>query len=438
MAANPPNQQHVPVQSPESSRTDWSRRGFLQTGLATGGAAGVGLLGGTLALAESQGSSLPLHTPSWSQELGVGVRVPYGQPSRFESEVIRRDIDWLFPDERASVNFTPLQDLHGIITPNGLHFARHHAGVPDINPDEHRLLIHGLVQRPLLFTMDELMRFPAVSRIHFIECSGNGTLEWTQAVMPTVQFTHGMIGCSEWTGVRLSTLLDEVGVDRQARWILAESADAAGLARSIPMAKALDDAMVVYAQNGERIRPEQGYPLRLLCPGFEGNANVKWLRRLEVGTRPWMTREETSRYTDLMPDGSARQFTFVNEAKSVITFPSGGQQLRERGSYEIRGLAWSGRGKVKRVDVSVDGGNNWETAKLQQPVLSKCLTSFRMTWTWQGEPLLLQSRVIDESGYVQPTIRQLRKVRGTRSTYHNNAIQTWKLDVEGKVSNVQI
>ena len=438
MAANPPNQQHVPVQRPESSRTDWSRRTLLQIGLATGGAAGAGLLGGTAALAESQGSNLPPHTSSWSKQLGVGVRVPYGQPSRFESEVIRRDIDWLFPDERASVNFTPLQDLHGIVTPNGLHFARHHAGVPDINPDEHRLLIHGLVQRPLLFTMDELMRFPSVSRIHFIECSGNGTLEWTQAVMPTVQFTHGMIGCSEWTGVRLSTLLDEVGVDRQARWILAESADAAGLARSIPMAKALDDAMVVYAQNSERIRPEQGYPLRLLCPGFEGNANVKWLRRLEVGTRPWMTREETSRYTDLMPDGSARQFTFVNEAKSVITFPSGGQQLRERGSYEIRGLAWSGRGKVKRVDVSVDGGNNWETAKLQQPVLSKCLTSFRMTWTWQGEPLLLQSRVIDESGYVQPTIRQLRKVRGTRSTYHNNAIQTWKLDVEGKVSNVQI
>jgi len=438
MAANPSNQQHVLGQSPETFRTDWSRRRFLQTSLATGGAAGAGLLGATAALAESQGSNLPPHTPSWSKELGVGVGAPYGQPSRFESEVMRRDIDWLFPDERASVNFTPLQDLHGIVTPNGLHFARHHAGVPDINPDEHRLLIHGLVQRPLLFTMDELMRFPSVSRIHFIECSGNGTLEWTQAVMPTVQFTHGMIGCSEWTGVRLSTLLDEVGVDRQARWILAESADAAGLARSIPMAKALDDAMVVYAQNGERIRPEQGYPLRLLCPGFEGNANVKWLRRLEVGTRPWMTREETSRYTDLMPDGSARQFTFVNEAKSVITFPSGGQQLRERGSYEIRGLAWSGRGKVKRVDVSVDGGNNWETAKLQQPVLSKCLTSFRMTWTWQGEPLLLQSRVIDESGYVQPTIRQLRKVRGTRSTYHNNAIQTWKLDVEGKVSNVQI
>ena len=423
-----------------SSRKEkgWNRRKLLKASLATGSLLSAGLLRQQESLAQSNNSNLPPHTPSWSQELGVGVRVPYGQPSHYESEVIRRDIDWLFPDERASVNYTPLQDLQGIITPNGLHFARHHSGVPDIDPDQHRLMIHGLVKRPLIFTMDDLQRFPSESRIHFIECSGNGTLEWSQATMPTVQFTHGLIGCSEWTGVRLSTLLDEVGVDPKAQWILAESADAAGVARSIPLEKAFDDTLIVYGQNGEHIRPEQGYPLRLLCPGFEGGANVKWLRRLEVGMNPWMTREETSRYTDLMPSGKAHQFTFVNEAKSVITYPSGGQQLLERGFYEIRGLAWSGLGKVKRVDVSIDGGKNWQTAKLQPPVLSKCLTVFRLPWQWNGGAHLLQSRVIDETGYVQPTIGQLRQVRGIRSTYHNNAIQTWKLEMDGKVNNVQI
>ena len=249
-------------------------------------------------------------------------------------------------DRDGGGQFSPLQDMYGTITPNGLCFERHHAGVPQIDPAEHRLLIHGLVDRPLVFTMDDLLRFPSVSRIHFLECSGN-TQNW-ESVKPEfgVQQTHGLVMCCEWTGVLLSTLLDEVAVKPEAKWVLAEGADAAAMTRSVPMAKALDDAIVVYAQNGERLRREQGYPLRLLLPGFEGNMNIKWLRRLKLGDKPWQSREETSKYTDLMPDGKARQFTFIMEAKSVITRPSGGQKLTGGpGFYEITGLAWTGRGR---------------------------------------------------------------------------------------------
>jgi sulfane dehydrogenase subunit SoxC len=241
--------------------------------------------------------------------------------------------------------------------------------------------------------------------------------------------------CCEWTGVPLATLLAETGVRREAGWVLAEGADAAAMARSVPIAKALDDALVVYGQNGERLRPEQGYPLRLLLPGFEGNMNVKWLRRLKVGEQPWETREETSKYTDLMPDGRARQFTFVMEAKSVITRPSGGQRLTGGpGFYEISGLAWSGRGKIDKVEVSTDGGQTWSAAQLQQPVLSKALVRFRAPWRWPGGPALLQSRAVDETGYVQPRHAELVDARGLNSYYHYNAIQTWRVAPDGKVS----
>ncbi|MEP6678319.1 MAG: sulfite dehydrogenase, partial [Betaproteobacteria bacterium] len=364
---------------------------------------------------------------------------PYGVPSKFESKIERRESPGLTRTPQSSVSFTPLQNLFGIITPSGLHFERHHAGMPEIDPHQHRLMIHGMVANPRIFTMDDVLRFPSVTRIHFIECGANTGMEWGNVAVPTVQYTHGMLGCSEWTGVPLATLLDDVGIDRKAaRFVLAEGADGASLTRTVPVEMAMGDALVVYGQNGEMLRPEQGYPLRLLVPGVQGVSSVKWLRRIKVGDAPWNTREESLHYTDLMPGGVSRQYTWIQEAKSVITSPSGGQVLLDRGYHQVTGLAWSGRGTVKRVDVSTDGGRNWRTAQLQAPVHAKALTRFRIDWRWDGGPALLQSRVIDETGYVQPTLRQLRAVRGTRSIYHNNAIQTWRVDATGEVSNVQV
>jgi sulfane dehydrogenase subunit SoxC len=347
-------------------------------------------------------------------------------------------VPWLTAGTESSISFSPLQDLHGIITPNGLFFERHHAGRPDVDPDQHRLMIHGLVERPLILTMKDIVRFPSVSRIHFIECPANGGMEWRASQINSLQFNHGMISCAEWTGVRLSTLLEEVGIKKEAKWVLVEGADGAHMNRSLPLDKCLDDCLVVYAQNGEALRPEQGYPLRLVVPGWEGNVNIKWLRRIKLGDKPWYSREETSKYTDLMPDGTSRGFTWLIDAKSVITFPCPEKPLAGPGLYEIRGLAWTGNGKVKRVDISTDGGVNWQTARLHEPVLSKALTKFTLPWRWDGQPVLLESRVIDESGYVQPTIAELRKLRGTNSVYHNNSIQTWQVKPDGSVFDVQL
>ena len=420
---------------PQHLAADSKRRAFLVQGAA---------IAGSLAASAARPAGVPADAqspadPPWTRTLGAPILAsPYGVPSRYEAGVVRRQSPGLTRTAQSSVSFTPLQSLFGIITPSGLHYERHHAGVPDVVPDQHRLMIHGLVRAPRLYTIDDLVRFPSVSRIHFIECGANTGMEWANAAVPTVQYTHGMLGCSEWTGVPLAVLLDEAGVDRKrARFVLAEGADGASLTRTIPLEMALDDVLVVYGQNGEMLRPEQGYPLRLLVPGVQGVSSVKWLRRLEVGDAPWNTREESLHYVDLMPGGIQRQYTWIQEAKSVITSPSGGQVLLDRGYHEIRGLAWSGRGKVRRVDVSTDGGRNWRTAKLQGPVLPKALTRFRIDWTWTGGPALLQSRVIDETGYVQPSIRELRAVRGTRSIYHNNAIQTWRVDPAGDVTNVQ-
>ena len=397
------------------------RRAWLVSAVSAVGATAAGLITPSLLPALEQGTTDPTRVP------GRGPS-PYG--ARARGETAQRLTT-------ATHSLTPHQSLHGIITPSALHFERHHNGVPMINPDRHRLLIHGLVERSLTFSMNDLARFPSVTRMMFIECSGNSGKEWKGPTGKTVQDTHGLMSTSEWTGVPLATLLSEAGIKPDAVWVLAEGSDAAAMTRSLPLADVLKDTLLCYAQNGEMLRPEQGYPLRLVIPGWEGNTCIKWLRRLKLGTASFMTREETSRYTDLMPDGTARQFTFAMEAKSVITTPSGGQQI-EPGFVEIRGLAWSGHGLVKMVEISTDGGETWKAAQLQEPVLPQCHTRFRFGWRWNGEEAIIQSRCTDESGYIQPTRSALVAARGINSSYHYNAIQSWKVDRNGRVTNVQV
>jgi sulfane dehydrogenase subunit SoxC len=371
----------------------------------------------------------------WMREPGSPF-VGYGQPSRFEAKVVR--VFATAPGTTGTgASRTPHHLLDGTITANGLHFERHHSGIPDIDPDAHRLLIHGLVKRPLVFTLEALARYPTVSRIAFIECGGNsGALYQKDPVAGGVQALHGLVSGAEWTGVRLADLLDEAGVDPKAQWILAEGADAAGMSRSVPMAKAMDDAIIALYQNGERIRPSNGYPLRLLLPGYEGNMNVKWLRRIKVTEQPTMTKDETSKYTISLPDGKALQFVFPIEAKSVITHPSPGLAMKGAGLYEISGLAWSGYGKITEVDVSADGGKSWAPAALQDPVLAKALTRFRVAWRWNGGSAILQSRATDDTGYVQPTRARLIADRGMRTIYHFNGVASWAVGENGEVRHV--
>lgn len=412
-----------------------SRRSFL--------AAGAGVAATVLAKpvsAAGNPANQPPNVPGWSKSLGEGVAVrPYGKPSKFEKDVIRRDVEWLTASRESSVSFTPLHELEGIITPNGLCFERHHGGIAEIDPADHRLVIHGLVERPLILSLEDLKRYPRVNRIHFMECAANSGMEWRGAQLNGCQFTHGMVHCVQYTGVSLRTLLEEAGVKNNGKWLLVEGADAAAMDRSLPIEKALDDCVVAYKMNGEALYPEQGYPMRLVVPGWQGNLWVKWLRRIKIGDQPWHTREETSKYTDLLPNGKARRFTWVMDAKSVITSPSPQAPIKHgKGFTIISGLAWSGNGKVKRVDVSLDGGRNWRQARLDGPVLEKALTRFYYEFDWNGEPLLLQSRVQDETGYVQPTKVELRKVRGVNSIYHNNGIQTWHVLANGEVENVEV
>ena len=335
----------------------------------------------------------------------------------------------------AGSSSTPLAETYGIITPSALHYERHHSGVPAIDPEHHRLTIHGLVERPLVLTMDEIRRLPSVSRIHFLECGGNSGGEWGPKTAPDVQRSYGLASCSEWTGVPLRLLLEEVGLKPGASWIIAEGADACRMQRSVPIVKALDDAMLAYGQNGEPLRPAQGFPLRLLTPGWEGNVQVKWLQRLHITNQPYMTRDETSKYSDLMPDGKARIFTLPQEAKSVVTFPSGGQKLPAPGLYELTGLAWSGKGLIEKVEVTFDGGSTWRQARLDQPRFRMAFTRFRLPWRWEGRRATIASRCTDESGYVQPTREDLVAVRGTNSGYHFNGIKFWKVDPDGSVAN---
>jgi sulfane dehydrogenase subunit SoxC len=412
------------------------RRDFLRTAMA----AAAGAAFAAPAVAAGQGDPAILELPDHSRGLGQPVATRgYGMPSKYEQNLQRRESPGLTRVGAASVSFAPLQGLFGIVTPNGLHFERHHQGWWDIDPSHHRLMVMGLVKEPRVYTMDDLMRLPAVSRMHFIECGANTGMEWGNVAVPTVQYTHGMLSCCEFTGVKLSTLLDDCGFDRKAgKYVLAEGADGASLARTLAMERALDDVLVAWAMNGEMLRPENGYPLRLVAPGLQGVSWIKWLRRIEVGDQPWNTRDETAHYVDLMPDGTHRQYTSIQECKSVITSPSGGQHLLDHGFHNVTGLAWSGRGRIKRVDVSFDGGRNWRTARLEGPLLPKCLARFNIDWNWDGAPAILQSRAIDETGYVQPKINQLREVRGRRSIYHNNAIQSWMVARSGDVANVQV
>ena len=403
------------------------RRGLLAT--AASGSVAALLTRPTVAAAGE------LALEPWMREPGSPF-VGYGQPSRFEEKVVR--VSTTAPGTTGTgASRTPHHLLDGTITPNGLHFERHHSGIPDIDPDAHRLLIHGLVKRPLVFTLEALARYPMESRIAFIECGGNsGALYQKDPVAGGVQALHGLVSCSEWSGVRLADLLDEAGADPKAQWILAEGADAAGMSRSVPMAKAMDDAILALYQNGERIRPSNGYPLRLLLPGYEGNMNVKWLRRIKVTEGPTMTKDETSKYTISLPEGKALHFVFPIEAKSVITRPSPGLAMKGVGLYEITGLAWSGYGKIAKVEVSADGGKSWAPALLNEPVLAKALTRFRVAWRWNGGPAILQSRATDDSGYVQPTRARLIADRGIRTIYHFNGIASWAVGENGEVTHV--
>ena len=419
------------------------RRGFLAGALLAASATAS-----SQANAQQAGDPNILNLPAHSKGLGQPVAArPYGLPSEFEKNLQRRESPGLTRVGQTSVSFCPLQGLFGIITPSGLHFERHHQGWWDIDPSKHRLMVNGsddtLLKRPMIFNMDELMRLPSISRMHFIECGANTGMEWGNTAVPTVQYTHGMLSCSEFTGVPLRTLLELCGADlrpgARGKFVLAEGADGSGMTRTIPMSLILSgEVLVAYGQNGEMLRPENGYPLRLIVPGVQGVSWVKYLRRIELGDMPYGSKDETIHYVDLMPSGLHRQYTSIQEVKSVITSPSGGQVLLEKGFHSITGLAWSGRGKIKRVDVSSDGGRNWKVARLQGPVLDKCLSRFNADFVWDGKPAIFQSRAVDETGQIQPTYQALREVRASRSIYHNNAIQSWLLSENGEVSNVQV
>ena len=373
--------------------------------------------------------------PPWMQKPGEPFS-NYGVPSTHEKKTIR----WTMGNRMSpgnGVSWTPLHDLEGTITPNGLHFERHHNGVPQIDPARHQLLIHGLVNKPLVFSVENLLRYPLTSCFCFVECGGNSNAGWRRKPIQTqAGYFHGMASCSEWTGVPLSVLLDEAGINKSAKWLIAEGADAAAMNISIPVKKALNDCLIALYQNGERIRPENGYPLRLIVPGWEGVLNVKWLRRLHVAYEPVMARNETSKYTELLPSGKARQFTFVMEAKSLITSPTLGHKLDKPGLYQISGLAWSGRGKIRQVKVSADGGKTWAEAELQKPILGKCFTRFRIPWQWNGNKTVIKSRAIDETGYVQPERKELVEQRGRHGYFHYNAIVSWEISTQGGIRHV--
>ena len=417
----------MPAIDDDSASGLLDRRLFLRRGLHWSTAAAAS----PMLLASAQAPDDPTRVPGQPFS-------NYGQPSAQERQTIR----WISANRAVpgnGVSWTPLQDLEGTITPSGLHFERHHNGVPQIDAAEHRLVIHGLVRQPLKFSIAALLRYPQRSRIGFIECGGNSNAGWHAEPQQTRAGTlHGLVSNSEWTGVPLALLLDEAGIEPSARWLVLEARDAIGMNVSLPLAKARKDCLLALYQNGERLRPEQGYPLRLFVPGWEGVVNVKWLSRIELAAEPVMSRNETSRYTELQPDGRARQFTFVIEPKSLITSPSPGHRLPEAGLYELRGLAWSGRGRIRRVEVSADGGKTWRRAALDGPVLPMSFTRFRIPWLWNGEPAVLQSRAVDDSGAEQPTRAALVAQRGRAGYFHYNAIVSWQVDATGNLSHVYV
>lgn len=396
-----------------------SRRDLLAGAALTAGGALIGKLP-----AGTQDPTTPSADPSLAPGAptsAVGVRSPFEAPTRAPAGVL------------TGASFSPIHQLTGTITPSDLVFERHHSGVPAIDPKKYKLLVHGLVNRPMAFTLDDLKRLPSVSRVYFLECSGNGRSAYRGAKNDmTPQVIDGMMSNGEWTGVPLSVLLHETGARSSATWFLAEGSDAAKVSRSIPMEKALDDALVAYAFNGEALRPANGYPVRLFLPGFEGNTCIKWLRRIKLLDQPNMSKDETSRYTDPLPGGKARQFSFVMDVKSIITSPAHPQRI-EGGWHEVSGLAWSGRGKIARVDVSADGGQSWTAAELQEPVLSRAHTRFRLMWEWNGRPAALMSRAVDETGNVQPTRAAFEAQRGSGTDYHYNYVRVWNVERDGRV-----
>ena len=411
-----------------------SRRQFL-AGAAAAGAGAV-----TASAAKAEGDPLITEVQDWARGLGDGVdETPYGLPIEFESDVVRRNVEWLTADTISSINFTPIHALDGTITPQGCAFERHHSGAIELAKQDYRLMINGLVDTPLVFTYADLERFPRENHVYFCECAANTGMEWAGAQLNGAQFTHGMIHNMEYAGVPLKTLLNEAGVQTAGKWVYVEGADASSNGRSIPLDKALEDVLVAFKANGEALRKEHGYPVRLVVPGWEGNMWIKWLRRIEVTDQAIESREETSKYTDVLENGIARKWTWEMDAKSVVTSPSPQAPITHgKGPLVISGLAWSGRGAITRVDVSKDGGKTWETARLAAPGQSRALTRFYLDTTWDGEEMLLQSRAIDETGYVQPTKSQLREVRGLNSIYHNNCIQTWWVKANGEAENVEV
>ena len=411
----------------EIAKTLTDRRSLLRG--ITAGVAGLGI-----ARADE---SVGANAPDWMKKPGRSFTA-YGVPAKWE-EKVQRGFTAAPGRAGTGISRTPLHLLEGTITPNGLHFERHHNGVPDIDPSKHELVLHGLVKRPLAFSVETLKRYPMESHIYFIECPGNGgAYNAPQPAQQPVGNTNGLISCAEWTGVRLRTLLEEAQLADNARWVVAEGADAAAMSRSVPIEKCMEDAMIALYQNGEAIRPEQGYPMRLLLPGFEGNMNVKWLHRLKVVAGPVNARDETSHYTELMPDGKARQYMFLQAVKSIILKPSFGMNMKGPGLYEIAGLAWSGAGRVTKVEISTDGGHSWRTAPLAEPVLRKALTRFRLPWEWDGRPAILMSRATDESGDVQPTRAEWMSQYGPGQFYHFNGIACWSIEADGTVKNVYV
>ena len=412
-----------------------SRRAFLS------GAAAVGAGVVTSSAARAQTADpLIVEPQDWAQSFGDGVdATPYGLPIEYEGDVIRRNVEWLTADTVSSINFTPIHALDGTITPQGCAFERHHSGAIDLKKSDYRLMINGLVDTPLVFTYEDLERFPRENHVYFCECAANTGMEWAGAQLNGAQFTHGMIHNMEYTGVPLRLLLQEAGYDTAGKWVFVEGADASSNGRSIPMEKALDDVLVAFKANGEALRKEHGYPVRLVVPGWEGNMWVKWIRRIEVTNEPVESREETSKYTDTLEDGTSRKWTWAMDAKSVVTSPSPQAPITHgKGPLVITGLAWSGNGAITRVDVSRDGGKTWETARLAKPGEKMALTRFYLDVDWDGSEMLLQSRAMDETGYVQPTKAQLRELRGLNSIYHNNCIQTWWVRENGEAENVEV
>jgi len=421
-----------------------SRRDFFKKA-----AVSVTALAGTSLFASgaSTGKDDPaiMHHPKWGQKLGDPVtKNRYGIPSAYEHNNIRRNTKLLASGNfQASIAVAPIHESEGIITPNGLFFSRSHGGTAHVDPNEYRLMINGLVDKEIVMTLDELKRYPSVTRTHFIECPANGGQEWRGPQFNSLQFAKGFMSSAEWTGVYIKTILKDLGVKKEALWMLAEGSDNSEMGRTVPMDKVWDDAMLVWGQNGEALRPEQGYPVRLLLPGWEGNLCVKWVKRLEFASDPFYAKEETSKYTDLKPTGKAIQHFYANEVNSTVTHPSpekpwAGKNLKKGDLVEIQGLAWSGMGTITGVDISLDGGKNYVEASLKGLVLPKSWTRWSYMHVYDGKPLLLTTRAMDDAGYIQPTIDQETSIMGVEAVYHRNAVETWEVTKEGKVNHVQI